>query len=367
MKLEYKSGIIAAAVGVFALSSCATHDPINEVAPIGQAVPTVYWEVGSTVCPAGESFSFQGKYTVEPGHTPLRSEVWYQIERADQASASAKLAGSALSYTQSVSATDTMRNFQSMAVFPHNEEYWDGHEYVLQGTVPVSRTLSPINWTEPAEWDQAKFDTYFPEGFKAEFLKKVYDYLTLPGNAGSYYTALRNVYLNYAFTNEQFAAVGLPSDLELDGDDNGAGVKSDTWFATTDPDKTDAIIGKYYITLDENGKTVYNEVGIDYVAQEGQAVYNVYAAAPWVFCRYDDNTGTIVSTVREEWLPKFRTLLEVIPFEAWLYDSSNTCYKVEFSRNYVLRAQFRAYDTDASGNVNEGVTSNTDLKEIKVS
>ena len=36
--------------------------------------------------------------------------------------------------------------------------------------VGVSRTLSPVRWVEPEEWDQERFNTYYPEGFAAEFL-----------------------------------------------------------------------------------------------------------------------------------------------------------------------------------------------------
>ncbi len=369
MKLNISAAFMAT-VAVAALTGCANHDLIPDIAEVGQAVPTVYWEVGSTVCKAGESFTFQGKYTNEPGRTPLRSEVWYQILRSDNASVSAKLAGASLSYTQTVTSMDTMRSFQCHAVYPHMEEYWDGHQNIFSGEVPVSRTLSPITWADAEEWDQDRFDTYYPQGFVEEFLNTVYDYLTSEESAPSYYSALRNVYLNYNFTNEQFAAVGLPQ-LDLSAEDGGAGVKSDAWYATTEPSE-DAQVGVYFITYDANGKTIYNERPIDYVPEEGQFVYPVYKSSEWVFCRYDDNTGGIVTSVRESWLPKFRTLLQNIPFRDWIYDSSNGVYKVEFTREYSLEAQFRSYDKD-SDKLNdpdapeyEGITSNTDLKTITI-
>lgn len=361
--------IAAAAASV--LGACANHDLIPDISQVGQAVPAVYWEVGSTVCKAGDSFSFQGKYTSEPGRTPVRSEVWYQVVRADAAAVSTKLAGNSLNYTQSVSSNDTMRSFQCHASFPHNEEYWNGHEYVLQGTVPTSRTLSPVSWVEPSQWDQERFDSFYPEGFVEEYLQKIYGYLTDPETADSYYSALRAVYLNYAFTNEQFAAVGLP-ELDLSGDDQGTSVKSDAWFSTTEASE-DAIIGYYYITVDEaTGKQIYNEVAVDYVAPEGIILYPVYKASEWLFCRYDDNKGGITTTMRPEWLPKFRTLIENIPFKDWIYDSSNAVYKIEFSRTYSLDANFRAYDkesdkvSDPNAPEYEGVTSETLQKTITI-
>ncbi len=368
MKFNINTAIAAAALAL-AMSGCANHDLIPDIAVVGQAVPTVYWEVGSTVCKAGESFTFQGKYTNVPGRTPLRSEVWYQIVRDDVASVSTKLGGASLNYTQSVSATDTMRSFQCAAVFPHDASYWDGHQNIFSGTVPVSRTLTPVSWVDPAAFDEARFNTYFPEGFVDEYLEKVYDYLT-GKTADTYYGALRTVYVNYAFTNEQFAAVGLPQ-LDLSGDDGGAGKKSDAWYAYS-TDKPTEQVGVYFITVGADGEAVYNERPLDYTPAEGEVIYPVYDAAEWVFCRYDDNSGSVISTVRPEWLPKFRTLLEDIPFYAWIQDTANGVYKIDFSRRYSLVAQFRSYDkdTDRLSDPNapeyEGITSKTDNKTISI-
>ncbi|MBO4977765.1 MAG: hypothetical protein J6C67_03490 [Muribaculaceae bacterium] len=356
---KYITKALAAGVMVTLFAGCHNHDLIPDIAEVGQEVPTVYWEVGSTVCKAGESFSFQGKYHNPAGRTPLRSEVWYQVVRDDNAAVTAKLGGASLNYTQTVSSTDTMRSYQCAAVFPHNPANWDGHQNIFSGTVPVSRTLTPVIWADPSEWDEARFNTYYPEGFKEEFLNKVYDYLTSEASADSYYNALRNVYLNYNFTNEQFAAVGLP-EIDLTGDDGGAGVKSDTWFSTEEQ------VGVYFITVGADGKAVYNERPMDYTPAEGEVLYPVYKSSEWVFCRYDDNSGSIVSTVRPEWLPKFRQLISVIPFQDWIFDSANNVYKIDFGRKYSLNARFQSVDSDASGREYVGVVSPTEVKTIYI-
>lgn len=368
MKQYIIKGLMAA--GVLALGACANHDLIPDITEVGQAVPTVYWEVGSTVCKAGEEFSFQGKYTNVQGRTPLRSEVWYQVVRDDAAAVSAKLAGAALNYTQSVAKNDTMRSYQCHASYPHKDEYWDGHQNIFTGVVPVSETLSPINWSDATEWDQERFDTYYPQGFAEEFLAKVIGYLTDAETADSYYGALRNVFINYNFTNAQLAPLGLEG-LDLSTDDHGAAVKSDAWFQTSEADES-KITGYYYITLDAAGKTVYNEIAKAEDAPEGTVTYPVYASAKWVFCRYDDNTGSIVSTVRPEYLPVFKTMLEVIPFPDWIYDSANAVYKLEFERKYSLVAQFRSYDketsklNDPNAPEYEGVVAPVEYKTISV-
>lgn len=369
MKININKAL-AAATMTLAMAGCANHDLIPDIAQVGQAVPTVYWEVGSTVCKAGESFSFQGKYNNQPGRTPIRSEVWYEIVRDDVAAVSTKLGGASLNYTQTASANDVMRSYQCAAVFPHQAEYWDGHQNIFTGTVPVSRTLTPVMWVDPAEFDADRFASFYPEGFVESYLEKIYGYLTDEASAAAYYNALRTVYLNYAFTNEQFAAVGLP-ELDLSGDDNGTAKKSDAWYAYSS-DKPTQQVGVYFITLDAEGNVVYNERPMDYEPAEGQMVFPVYDAAEWVFCRYDDNSGSVVTSVRPEWLPRFRTLIEQIPFEAWIYDSANGVYKIDFSRRYSLNAQFRSYDkntnqlSDPNAPEFEGVTSKTDLKTISI-
>lgn len=347
---------------LLAMTSCANHDLIPDMAEVGQAVPTCYWEVGSTACKAGESFSFQGKYSVEPDKTPDRSEIWYRIVRDESAAATVKLAGASLSYTKTYTSTDTMRTTQTIEVFPHSQAEWDGYEFVINGTVNVSRTLSPISWVDAAEWDQDKFDTYYPAGFADEFKTEVINLLT---QDSTYYTALRNVYINYPFTNEQFAAVNakhnvaLPADIDMSGDDQGSTDKSDLWFVTTEA-SDDAVVGYYYKTIGQDGNAVVHEVPVDYVAQDGVTLYPVYKSSAWVFCRYDDDQGAIISTVRAQYIPAFRELLTMISFDSWIYDSSETAYKVEFSRKYTLNAQFRVYDTDG----NEGIAS--DVRDISI-
>lgn len=337
MKLQYKLGLVA--LGAVAMSSCAKHDIIDNIAPVGQEVPTAYWQLNSTVCKAGEEFGFQGKYSTTDPRTPVKSQVWYQIVRTEEASVLSKLGGASLGYTHKVSSTDTIRTYQPMATFPHSAAVWDGREYILDGTVPVSRTLAPVKWADISTWDQENFDSYYPAGFAEGFLKTVIGYLTDEATADNYYNSLRSVYISYDFSNEIMQANGFPAVDQ----NNATAEKSDLWFSTTEA-SDDALVGYYYYTV-EGDKNVVHEISIEENENFTAApTYPVYKSAPWVFCRYDDNAGAIVSSVRTEWLPKFRALLETIPFQDWIYDASNACYKVDFSRTYQLNAQFRVYD-----------------------
>lgn len=360
MKNLYKFFLIALAAGSL-MTSCKTDDTLGDKMVLGQAVPTAYWEVGSTVCKAGESFTFQGKYSVEPGKNVAYSQVWYNIVRDDAAAVTVKLAGSSLGYTKSVAETNEVRAYQPIATFDHSEAEWDGHEFILTGSINVSRTLAPVNWVDATTWDQERFDTYYPAGFAEEFCDEVVKYLT---KDSTYYNGLRTVYINYPFTNEQFKSVNakygisFPDDIDMTGDDGGSSEKSDLWFSTTEA-SDDAIVGYYYITV-ENGNTIVHEIAKDATQNEGVNYYPVYKSSPWVFCRYNDDLGAIISTVRAEYMPAFIELLNTIKFEEWIYDSANNVYKVEFSRKYSLQSQFRVYDTDGE----EGIAA--DVREISI-
>lgn len=353
--------LLLVAAASLTMTSCKTDDTLDEIVTVGQAVPTVYWEVGAVVCKAGESFTFKGKYNVEPGKQVSHSQVWYRVMRTESAAATVSLAGASLSYTKTYTSSDTLRAFQPVVEFKHTDAEWDGYEYVLTGSVPVSRTLAPVSWTEAKTWDADRFASYYPDGFAEEFNAEVINYLT---KDSTYYNALRTVYINHPFTNEQFKAVNakynleFPDNIDMSGDDQGSSDKSDIWFSTTEASE-DAIVGYYYLTV-EDGKAIVHEVAKDATQQEGINYYPVYKSAPWVFCRYNDDLGAIISTVRAEYMPAFVDLLKTITFEQWIFDSANKVYKVDFARNYSLHAQYRVYDTDGE----EGISADT--REISI-
>lgn len=349
-----------AAVAAMSLTSCETNDTLGEHMTLGQEVPTCSWEVGSTVCKAGESFSFHGKYTIPEGRNGDYVEVWYRTMRSETAAATVALAGS-LSYTKTYSASDTVRAYQPIVRLPHSAAQWTNHMFEIDGNVGVSRTLSPISWSNAEEWDADRFNSYYPSTFAAEFNADVINYLT---KDSTYYSALRTVYINHPFTNEQFAEVNAKYGLEfptidMSTDDKGAGAKSDAWFSTSTASDA-AITGYYYTTVDASGNTVIHEVAKDAPQQEGINYYPVYKSAPWVFCRYNDDLGAIISTVRANYMPAFKDLLSTITFDQWIFDSTNKVYKVDFSRNYSLQSQFRVYDNTGE----EGIAS--DIREISI-
>ena len=172
-------------------ASCAIHDPFADNGQLGQVLPTVDWEQGSTLVKAGNYATFKGKYYTTSEKAIDHSEVWCLIKREQTATATSKLTTS-LAYTKNYSLTDTVRSMQRVATYPHSKAVWDGYEYVLTDSFPTSRTLAPVTWVNPEEWDQEKFDSYYPSTFQQEFKDYMVRALT---KDSTYYNDLRNVYI----------------------------------------------------------------------------------------------------------------------------------------------------------------------------
>lgn len=344
MKLYKILGSLALIAAVS--TSCAVHDPFADNMEIGQVLPTVAWEQGSVLVKAGTYASFKAQYYTVDEKQIDHSEAWAMITRKQEASATSKLTSS-LSYTKSVSLTDTVRSSQCMQKYKHSDAKWDGHEYVLADSFPTSRTLAPVLWNAPSEWDQEKFDSYYPAGFQKEFVEYIVNALT---KDSVYYNDLRNVYINYNFTAEKFEelnakyGVSFPTVTET-------GDKSDAWF-TTD------VVDHYYYEVVEGGVTVIKEIATPDLAPSGANVYEIYKSSPWLMCRYSDDTGGKITNVRREYMPYWKDLISSIPFIDWIYNTADKNYAVSFSRTYYMQPDFRVYDTD--GKV--GITS--DNQEI---
>ena len=90
MKLYNKIGLFAA--GALMMTSCAVNDPFADKMQIGEVVPTVSWELSSSVCKAGNEAGFLAKYyTTAEGVSIDHSEVWAMVTRTESAAATQKL------------------------------------------------------------------------------------------------------------------------------------------------------------------------------------------------------------------------------------------------------------------------------------
>lgn len=371
MKIQYKLGLMA--MGLLAFTSCEKHDLVADNMAIGQRVPTVYWALGSTACKAGEAFTFEAQYYTEDGHTPDHSEVWYSVIRSDEAKATVKLISS-LNYTKQATITDTIRPMLCMAWFAHSKAVWKEHQFVLNGSVPTSETLAPLSWQHTAydennkEWNDSiwkRFHGYFPEGFETEFLADVKSKLMDVSNEN----ALRDMFLNYdGFTVEYMKNINAKYGTALPDDfivGQAGADKSDKWYRITDTsldeDKKAALKEYYYIddagkdhavaiddvTVDEaTGNVLYNDNGVN------RFCYAVYDASPWLYCRFDNDKGSVVTTVIEDekYQKAFSEMIDAISFPRWILGgASDGFYVATFSRKHVLSTVFKVVDTE--GNV----------------
>lgn len=343
------NNIIGSAIVLLAaLSSCATHDPFGDRMEIGQVLPTVNWELNSTLVKAGNYATFKAQYYTSDEHQIKGSAVWALTQRQQSSQATCKLTSS-LAYTKIYAFTDTVRAMSQMAAYDHSLAVWDGYEFTLTDSFPTSTTLKPVTWNNPETWDEKKFKDYYPETFAQEFVDYVVNALT---KDSTYYADLRGVYIKYDFPQELFVQLNAKYGLDFPTV-TASDEKSDAWFVT----ENDEIDHYYYLTLDD-GVKVTHEIATPDQAPAGVSVYPVYKSSPWVFCRYSDDTGGKITSVRSQFMPYLKELISTIPFTDWIYSSSDKAYAVDFSRTYYLEPEFRVYDDNGK----TGVT--TDNKEI---
>ena len=345
--------LATAALATGLMTSCAVHDPFADNMELGQVLPTVSWELGSSNVKAGAEMTFKGKYYTSPENEIDHSEVWGLITRSGEAKATCKLT-TKLAYSKTITTNDTVRTAAHIKSFAHSEAEWDGYEYVLTGSFPVSITLSPVTWSNPTEFDEEKFAAYYPATFQKEFMATVVNYLT---KDNVYFDDLRNIYIRYDFTQEQFQTLSAKHGISFPTETE-TGKKSDIWTVSSNE-----VDHYYYITIDEAGNKIEHEIATPADAPstvDPAKIFAVYKSVPWVFTRYNDDTGTRVNSVRPEYMPFFKELLEQIPFTSWIYNTTDKNYSVDFTRRYVMVPYFRVYDKNGK------MGTDTETKTIEI-
>ena len=165
---------MAIAAMALVLTSCAKHDFFDEDTITGKVGPEAYWEVGSAVVPAGSSMDFAAQYYSSASDID-HSEVWYDIEETIEKNVTFPWA-TTFSFSQSSNVMQQKRVSQLIKEYAHSEDMWSDslHAYLLEGTFPVSGTLAPFEWKQPAEFDSAKMVQYFGETFMQDFKDAVH-------------------------------------------------------------------------------------------------------------------------------------------------------------------------------------------------
>ncbi len=172
MKSRYQ--IIALTLLVVGASACAKHDFLDEDTITGKVGPEAYWDVKSTAITAGDSMEFTAQY-YSSKETISHSEAWYSIDETVDYTVICPWMKSS-SYSKISNVTTRKRVLQFISAYPHSEELWSDslHAYTFTGYFPVSRTLSPISWSQPAEYDADKMELYFGKEFIQTFRDEVH-------------------------------------------------------------------------------------------------------------------------------------------------------------------------------------------------
>ncbi|MBR1809428.1 MAG: hypothetical protein IJ776_08590 [Paludibacteraceae bacterium] len=158
-------------VAAFMLVGCDKHDFFDDLTITGEVGPQAYWEIGSSAVSAGQSLSFQLQYyTALKGVSIDRSEAWYNLTENIERQVSCPWVSS-FTYSVISSVAEEKRIEQKIKTYAHTEDLWNDslHAYYIEESFPVSSTLAPFSWTNPAVFEADKMNQYFGEGFMQHF------------------------------------------------------------------------------------------------------------------------------------------------------------------------------------------------------
>ncbi|MEE0974150.1 MAG: hypothetical protein UH853_00385 [Muribaculaceae bacterium] len=98
-----------------------------------------------------------------------------------------------------------------------------------------------------------------------------------------------------------------------------------------------------------DGTVLYYELSEEY--------YAIYKSSEWLNCRYEPSAASILTAVKPEYVDAVNAMLNSIPFDAWVYNKTETNYSVSFTRKYTLDSSFKV--VDEAGNVGVASTKYT--------
>ena len=167
--------IFALAALVVAFASCEMHDFIDKNTITGYVGPEAYWEIESSAVRAGGQMGFTTQY-YSVAEMIDHSEVWYSLSQT----VDKVVTCSWLTYSETSSIKTKQRELQHISDYPHLEEFWSDslHAYTFTSNFPVSGTLSPISWVQPAEFDEYRMVNYFGEDYMKNFKAAVKEKMT---------------------------------------------------------------------------------------------------------------------------------------------------------------------------------------------
>lgn len=213
---------MAMAAMVLTFAACEKHDFIDDNTITGAVGPEAYWEIESSAVKAGGAMGFTAQY-YSAVEQISHSEAWYSLSQT----VDKVVTCSWLTHSETSSIKTKQRELQQISEYPHLEEFWNDslHAYTFAGSFPVSGTLSPISWVQPAEFDSARMINYFGEDYMAKFKAAVKEKMT------------------FAVYSKKYTELGFMEDFKLYTD------SSYNWNVSPDS----AIAKYYHFPLDADG------------------------------------------------------------------------------------------------------------------
>ena len=364
MKTIFKT--LALGLLLIATASCEKHDLFDEGTITGAVGPETYWTVESSAVKAGESMGFTAQYYSTVGEDYIdHSEVWYELFEKEDKLVTASLI-KAFTYSYTSNTTNQKRMLQTIQSYPHTEDMWSDslHAYVIEGSFPVSYTLSPITWVQPKslkDFDK-NLHAYFGENFAAEFKAGVTTKMN-PTTDERNYAAYMNVLQGLSLLGDTIVTP------------NGDLMPYIKWMTDSAFNANTNTWNKFF----KENDTIWSKVNFDTLGLQIDTSFKTTGRPPkqdttWI---YDTTYFTKPWVDKVEYVyPQIKAALDSVwDNHVTFYDLIQNAdgYSIEYKRNYFINAELRVYDKkgfdpakDVEGSYTGGTYSKTDAKEINI-
>lgn len=168
MNVKSINKILLLALCLMAIA-CEKHDKIDDLAMIGQRVPTAYWELKSDQIKYGQFANFTAQYYTD-GPEIKELSVWHDVNEHIAYTVECPIV-STFKYSVNFESNKLIREFQKLHSYQHSETLWNDstRSYLLKDKFKISYTLSPLSWHEVTVYDDDLFVNLFPDNFKQAF------------------------------------------------------------------------------------------------------------------------------------------------------------------------------------------------------
>jgi hypothetical protein len=155
--------------------SCEINDPVADISAMGFIAANIYWDVPVTNVTAGNEVEFYAEYWSVDNIIEYLG-VWYDLRK----NLKYTLTHPATGFAFTLDSSELAREFMEIKTFSHSEQNYVAEKkaYVLENSFPVSYTLSSLEYSNPAAFNQEQFNQLIPENVRSQFLTGLFPLLT---------------------------------------------------------------------------------------------------------------------------------------------------------------------------------------------